>query len=107
MVGFGQKYGKEPAPDWFIAFQQLTVLLESSKRAKKIVFLDELPWLDTAQSNFISALEHFWNSWASARNDIKLVVCGSAAGWMINKLINNRGACIIELPTASNWSHSL
>ena len=83
--------GKEPAPDWFSAFQQLTVLLESSRRAKKIVFLDELPWLDTAQSNFISALEHFWNSWASVRDDIKLIVCGSAAGWMINKLIHNRG----------------
>lgn len=82
---------KEPANDWFTAFQQLTILLESSKRAKKVVFLDELPWMDTAQSNFISALEHFWNSWASARNDIILVVCGSAAGWMINKLINNMG----------------
>jgi hypothetical protein len=47
--------------------------------------------LDTPQSNFISALEYFWNSWASARNDIILVVCGSAAGWMINKLIHNKG----------------
>lgn len=82
---------KEPAADWFTAFQQLTALLKSSKRSKKIIFLDELPWLDTAQSNFISALEHFWNSWASARNDVILIVCGSAAGWMINKLIHNRG----------------
>lgn len=80
-----------PASDWFTAFQQLSVLLELSKRKKKIVFLDELPWLDTAQSNFIPALEHFWNSWASARNDVILIVCGSAASWMINKLINNRG----------------
>ena len=83
--------GKEPASDWFTAFQQLIALLKSSKRRKKIIFLDELPWLDTAQSNFISALEHFWNSWASARNDIILIVCGSAAGWMTNKLIHNRG----------------
>jgi hypothetical protein len=82
---------KEPATNWFTAFQQLIALLESSKRAKKIIFLDELPWLDTAQSNFIPALEHFWNSWASTKNDIILIVCGSAAGWMINKLINNRG----------------
>jgi len=82
---------REPATEWFTAFRQLIVLLESSKRSKKIVFLDELPWLDTAQSNFISALEHFWNSWASARNDVILIVCGSAAGWMINKLIHNRG----------------
>ncbi|WP_343743550.1 ATP-binding protein [Chitinophaga sp.] len=81
----------QPADDWFTAFQQLSALLESSKSKKKIVFLDELPWLDTAQSNFIPALEHFWNSWASARNDVILIVCGSAASWMINKLINNRG----------------
>ncbi|MCF3110576.1 MarR family transcriptional regulator [Niabella sp. CC-SYL272] len=55
------------------------------------MFLDELPWLDTAQSGFMPALEHFWNSWASSRTDIVLVVCGSAASWMINKLIHNKG----------------
>jgi hypothetical protein len=55
------------------------------------LFFDELPWFDTHGSGFIPALEHFWNSWASARNDIILVVCGSAASWMINKLINNKG----------------
>jgi len=91
-----QKYGaplieRQPASNWFTAFQQLTEVLEASNNAKKIIFLDELPWLDTPQSAFIPALEHFWNSWASARNDILLIVCGSAAAWMINKLINNRG----------------
>jgi AAA+ ATPase superfamily predicted ATPase len=86
-----QAKAEEPANDWFTAFQQLAKLLESGKSGKKIVFLDELPWFDTAQSGFVSALEHFWNSWASARTDIILVVCGSAAGWMINKLINNKG----------------
>jgi hypothetical protein len=55
------------------------------------VFFDELPWIETPHSNFLSALEHFWNAWASARADIILVVCGSAASWMINKLINNKG----------------
>ncbi|WP_436490114.1 AAA family ATPase [Chitinophaga sp. ARDCPP14] len=82
---------RKPPADWFNAFQQLSILLESSKRKKKVIFLDELPWLDTAQSDFVLALEHFWNSWASARNDVVLIVCGSAAGWMINKLINNKG----------------
>ena len=53
--------------------------------------MDELPWMDTPKSKFISALEHFWNSWASNRSDIKLIVCGSATSWMIDKLINNRG----------------
>jgi AAA+ ATPase superfamily predicted ATPase len=76
---------------WFEAFEQLKAHIELSKEEKKIIFIDELPWLDTPKSNFISILEHFWNHWASARKDILLVVCGSAASWMINKLINNRG----------------
>ncbi|AXY77518.1 ATP-binding protein [Paraflavitalea soli] len=83
--------GVEPAKDWFTAFRQLTTQLEQSSLDKKVVFLDELPWFDTPHSGFVSALEHFWNSWASARADVILVVCGSAAGWMINKLINNKG----------------
>lgn len=77
--------------NWFNAFELLRRFLEKNERDKKVVFFDELPWLDTRHSNFLSALEHFWNAWASARTDIILVVCGSAASWMINKLINNRG----------------
>ncbi len=78
--------------DWFAAFNLLIRLLEEKKDdQKKIIFLDELPWLDTHKSNFIAALEHFWNSWASARKDIVLIVCGSAASWMINNLLRNRG----------------
>ena len=80
-----------PANDWISVFQQLILFLESSKDPKKVVFIDELPWFDTPKSGFISALEHFWNSWASGRDDILLIVCGSAASWMINKLINNKG----------------
>ena len=80
------------ANDWFQAFQYLISALESIQEpGKKIVFLDELPWLDTPHSIFISALEHIWNSWASARSDVILIVCGSAASWMINELINNTG----------------
>lgn len=76
---------------WFDAFEMLRSHLQKSKEPKKVIFFDELPWIDTPRSNFLSALEHFWNSWASARPDIILVVCGSAASWMINKVINNRG----------------
>jgi hypothetical protein len=47
--------------------------------------------MDTSRSNFISGLEHFWNSWASARKDILLITCGSATSWIVNKLINNHG----------------
>ncbi len=81
----------EVPKDWFGAFQQLMLLLERKPAGRKIIFLDELPWMDTATSGFIPALEHFWNAWASARKDIALIVCGSAAGWMISNLINNTG----------------
>jgi len=87
-----QVVGIEPASDWFTAFRQLMRLLEQQKNTeKKVLFLDELPWLDTHNSGFLSALEHFWNSWASARNDIILIVCGSAASWMIKNLMRNKG----------------
>jgi uncharacterized protein len=88
---FPQYEEKPMARDWFQAFLQLEIALESSAAEKKIIFLDELPWLDSRNSGFIAALEHFWNSWASARRDVLLIVCGSAASWMINNLINNHG----------------
>lgn len=77
--------------NWFDAFNLLRNYLQKLNSTKKVVFFDELPWIDTPRSNFLAALEHFWNSWASARPDILLVVCGSAASWMVNKLINNKG----------------
>ncbi|MES2680481.1 MAG: ATP-binding protein [Bacteroidota bacterium] len=88
-----QHYQKKraKAENWMKAFQQIRQVVEKSKEKKKIIFIDELPWFDTAHSGFISALEHFWNSWASGRKDILLIVCGSAASWMINTLINNKG----------------
>ncbi|MBK9734649.1 MAG: hypothetical protein IPO92_06665 [Saprospiraceae bacterium] len=47
--------------------------------------------MDTRNANFVQALEHFWNGWANMRSDVLLIVCGSAASWMIKKLINNKG----------------
>lgn len=82
---------KPVPPTWFQAFQMLIAGLEQSPEGKKVLFLDELPWLDYPRSSFIPALEHFWNSWASARRDVLLIVCGSAAWWMIHNIINHRG----------------
>lgn len=79
------------ADDWMEAFQQIRQVISRSRQKEKVVFIDELPWFDTHKSGFIPALEHFWNSWASARKDVLLIVCGSAASWMISKLINNKG----------------
>lgn len=77
--------------NWFSAFQVLIGYLEKSTQKRKIIFIDELPWLDTPKSDFIVALEHFWNAWAAHRDDIFLITCGSAASWMINEIINNHG----------------
>ncbi len=79
------------AKTWLEAFMALESYLESLPEGRKVVFIDEMPWMDTPRSNFISGLEHFWNSWASWRDDIKLIVCGSATSWIINNLIKNRG----------------
>lgn len=76
---------------WQNAFHLLANLLESKTEAKKVVFIDEMPWMDTPQAGFISALEHFWNGWANMRNDIVLVVCGSATSWIVNKIIRDYG----------------
>lgn len=85
----GKKYAQFKT--WYEAFFALEEWLSSLPKGKKTVFIDELPWMDTPRSNFISGLEHFWNSWASARKDILLIVCGSATSWIVNKLINNHG----------------
>lgn len=88
------KYGYAECPllhSWREAFLALEKVVERSSEAKKVLFLDELPWMDTPKSKFVSALEHFWNGWASVRKDIVLIVCGSATSWMIKKVIRDHG----------------
>ena len=77
--------------DWIDAFDLLIRYLLSLGEGRKVILLDELPWMDTPRSGFIAALEHFWNGWASMRNDIMLIVCGSVSSWIMDKLINNHG----------------
>jgi AAA+ ATPase superfamily predicted ATPase len=77
---------------WPVAFRRLKkLLMKDTSEQKKVVFIDELPWLDTPKSGFVPALEYFWNSWASSRPDIFLVICGSATSWMIRNVIHNHG----------------
>ena len=91
-----QKYGgskfKIKLDSWNEAFNQLQVLLSKKRsKSKKIVFIDEMPWIDTRRSDFVPALEKFWNSWASLRDDIMLIVCGSSTSWIIDNIIKNQG----------------
>lgn len=78
------------------SWQDAFLLLEKHLQAlddgsRQVVFLDELPWLDTPRSGFISAFEGFWNTWGCHRKNLMVIVCGSANSWILDSLINNHG----------------
>ena len=77
--------------DWFQAFEALKNYLLSLNKDKVVVFLDEIPWMDTPKSNFLAAFSYFWNMWPSNKTLLKLYVCGSATTWMINKFVGDKG----------------
>lgn len=86
--------GTKPAPfkDWVDAFDALEDYLSTLPGdRRKVIFIDEMPWMDSRRSDFVSALEYFWNGWASSQYNIVLVATGSATSWMTDKLIMNRG----------------
>ena len=93
---YGDETGTIPK-DWFEAFRRLRKILESKtvyrdiSSGKKVVFLDEVPWMDTARSDFKSAFDFFWNSWGSSQEDLLFIVCGSATSWIISNILNDRG----------------
>ena len=78
---------------WGEAFNGLKEVIKGSKEKKKIIFIDELSWMDTKDSGLISELEHFWNGWVTVRRekDVILIVCASATYWMIEKIVNDKG----------------
>lgn len=78
--------------NWGDAFDELKRLIVSLHEGKKVIFLDELPWMDAPRSGFLSEFESFWNGWASAKKDILLMVCGSSTSWMVKKIIKNKVA---------------
>lgn len=88
--------------NWFEGFSMLKTYLSSIKsKRKKVIFIDELPWLDTHLSGFLPAFEYFWNDWAVDQNII-IVICGSATSWMIENIRNNRGGLHNRI---SNYLH--
>ena len=90
-----KRYGaevEEKPRDWFEAFEMLIALLSSKGKDKRlVVFIDELPWMDTPRSGFVTALEHFWNGWAAGQKNVMLIVCGSATSWISDVLIQSKG----------------
>lgn len=78
--------------NWIEAFAFLSELLKVKLlNQPTVVLFDEFPWIHTPKSGFLSAFGHWWNTWASRQGLLKVVICGSAASWMIENIINNRG----------------
>ncbi len=96
LLNYGEQNRTIPK-DWLEAFSRLEKLLSSPhvrreyQSGKRVVFLDELPWMDTARSDFKSALDYFWNSWGSSQADLILIVCGSATSWILNHIVRDTG----------------
>lgn len=91
LILFGMEKSKKP-DNWLDAFLLLEQFLQKiDDGSRQLVFLDELPWLDTPRSGFIRAFEGFWNNWGCHRKNLMVIVCGSANSWMMNSLINNHG----------------
>lgn len=91
MLNHGLEGFKMPK-SWMEAFYQLEQLLTSLDDGKRqVVFIDEMPWMDTPRSGFLPAFENFWNGWCSGRDNMMLIVCGSATSWILGNLSRNRG----------------
>jgi hypothetical protein len=82
---------REEPSDWLEAFSLLEEYISGIKsKKKKVIFIDELPWIHTPKSNFVSLFAHFWNDYCTKRDDLIVVICGSAASFMINKVIKDK-----------------
>jgi len=76
---------------WFEAFNMLKAYLSKKRvQRKRVVFIDELPWLASPRSKFLQNFSHFWNDWAE-KNNILIIICGSAASWMVTNVVHHRG----------------
>lgn len=78
--------------NWLHGFDMLeSILGRKRSRKKQVVFLDEFPWMDSPHAGFLTAFDHFWNGWASKQDNLLVVICGSAASWMIQNVVRNKG----------------
>ena len=91
MLNHGLEGFKQPKT-WMEAFFQLTQLLQKLDNGQRmVIFLDELPWMDTPRSRFLSAFENFWNGWCNGHDNVMLIVCGSATSWILSNLSRSKG----------------
>lgn len=101
LKNYGYSFNKKPSC-YLEAFEGLKDVIRKSKDKKKIIFIDELSWMDTPKSDLMMALENFWNGFASARKDVILIVCASATSWLLSKVIHNKGGLYNRLTEQIN-----
>ena len=88
---FPKRKGDSLPRHWNEALKRLiTEADEKAIKGKLVFFFDELPWLAHRKSNFLQALEYFWNSWASKKSNVIVIVCGSSTSWMLNNIVHNK-----------------
>ena len=90
------QYGYRSCPrlvDWFDAFSRLFKVIASAPEGRKVVFIDEMPWMDTPRSKLVSSFEYFWNNQMLVRKekDVFMIVCGSATSWIVENIVHNKG----------------
>jgi uncharacterized protein len=91
-LSYRQKRMVSTPNDWLEAFAILRDYVEKVEtKTKKVIFMDELSWIDTQKSGFVQIFAHFWNSWAAWEKNIVLVIAGSSTSWIVNKVYNDRG----------------
>ncbi|MBX2891892.1 MAG: AAA family ATPase [Saprospiraceae bacterium] len=99
LVNFGVKLAEydgtnspQKPENWQAAFLQLKAYLKTlPKNRKHVIFLDELPWIETPKSGFVQILAHFWNDYLSKEPNFILAICGSATSWIVKKVLNDPG----------------
>lgn len=93
LKGVSQQFKDDEPENWLQAFSLLKQYLKGIRQTqkKKVIFIDEFPWVDTLRSGFLPAFENFWNTYCTTRKDLIVVICGSAASYMLKKIIKNRG----------------
>ena len=92
LLRYGQSEDIPVPQNWQEAFFRLErLLLTNADGSKQVVFIDEMPWMDTPRSKFMSAFENFVNNWVNERDDILLIICGSSSSWILKKIVSNKG----------------
>ncbi len=92
LISYSQSTLITTPKNWQEAFILLkNYLLTLSKKKKHVLFIDELPWVNTVKSSFLQLLAHLWNDFLSKENNYILVVCGSSTSWITKKIIRDKG----------------